>query len=210
MTTTSPCLLRCNQGTRLRLMRSYGCSFGGGGYFVSSIIAHMFAWLLKHIFTGVTLLTSMGTVSYSITPPPVFKENLVKHNLFRYKHHSPPLVWNASLQAAASHWLQRCKFEHDPDRRWGENLYMIQFTPYTSIPKCATSAVVLWYNEVKTYNYSAPTYNHFTQVVWKATRHLGCASKVCPMYDSRYLVISCKYWPHGNVWGQFKRNVLPP
>lgn len=153
------------------------------------------------------MITSVAT---SMAPPSSFVKCLNHHNTFREKHHSPPLIWNTSAQAAASHWLQRCVFEHDPDRRLGENLYMIQYTPYTSMSYYAASAVQLWYNEVKTYNYSAPTYNHFTQVVWKATKQLGCASKVCPIFGGRYLIISCKYYPPGNWIGQFKQNVLRP
>lgn len=170
----------------------------------------MLIWLLKHIFTGASLFASMAVSSTTIAPPPAFQTCLTKHNQFRQKHLSPPLAWNGSLQAAASHWLQRCKFEHDPDRRWGENLYLNQYTPYIRISNYAASASQLWYSEVKNYNYSKPTYNHFTQMVWKATKHLGCASKVCPIYGGKHIIISCKYWPHGNVYGQFKKNVLPP
>lgn len=175
---------------------------------------HMFLWLIKHIFTGVSILTSMALpTALAATPPPVptvFKKAHAKHNLFRQKHHSPPLIWNKTLQAAASHWLQRCVFEHDPDRRWGENLYLSQFTPYTNVSSHAASATQLWYNEVKSYDYNEPKYNHFTQVVWKSTKQLGCSSKYCWIYGGKHIIISCKYYPPGNYIGQFSKNVLRP
>jgi uncharacterized protein YkwD len=180
---------------------------GFWGFFCPHCLVPMFSWLLKHIFTGVTLFASMAQSS---TPPSAFVKNLEQHNIFRKKHHSPPLIWNKTTASAASHWLQRCKFEHDPDRRLGENLYMIQHTPYTKVSYYATSAVKLWYREVIHHNYSAPVYSHFTQVVWKNTKQLGCAAKFCPIYGGKYLLISCKYYPPGNWIGQFKRNVLPP
>jgi len=43
---------------------------------------------------------------------------------------------------------------------------------------------------------------HYTQVVWKSTTHLGCATY------GRHLV--CQYGPSGNFKGRFTQNVLRP
>ncbi|TEB39193.1 hypothetical protein FA13DRAFT_455092 [Coprinellus micaceus] len=39
--------------------------------------------------------------------------------------------------------------------------------------------IQLWADEVADYNPSNPRYSHFTQVVWKGTTGVGCASTQC-------------------------------
>jgi recyclin-1 len=88
-----------------------------------------------------------------------------------------------------------------------------------------TAAIGAWANESKSYDYSAPGFSeqtgHFTQLVWKATRQLGCAVTNCSAYDPNnsngeafgWFVV-CEYAPPGNVVGDgnklFTANVLPP
>ena len=38
---------------------------------------------------------------------------------------------------------------------------------------------------------------HYTQLIWPATREVGCAVAK----DSNYDVLVCRYWPAGNVIG---------
>jgi hypothetical protein len=72
------------------------------------------------------------------------------------------------------------------------------------------NAVNAWYGEEQYYNYNNPGFNsltgHFTQVVWKDTSLLGCAYKDC----GNIIIVSCKYWPPGNVLGYFQTNVKVP
>lgn len=52
-----------------------------------------------------------------------------------------------------------------------------------------TDGIKLWTDEAKDYNPSAPQYSHFTQVVWKATKQVGCFMATCPpgsIFDSQY------------------------
>lgn len=130
-----------------------------------------------------------------------------EHNRYRNIHHSPPVIWNTTVEKAAASWVSNCKFAHDSKRSWGENLYML---PGTIAPQYTRqmikSAIHLWYREVATYNYSAPVYNHFTQVVWKSTKTIGCSYKRC----NEFVLLSCKYYPPGNYKGQFPTNVLRP
>ena len=37
-----------------------------------------------------------------------------------------------------------------------------------------------WNAEAKDYNPQNPTFSHFTQVVWKGTKEVGCAFVTCP------------------------------
>ncbi|GFH25714.1 related to fruiting body protein SC7 [Haematococcus lacustris] len=63
----------------------------------------------------------------------------------------------------------------------------------------------------------ARAWEHDVEIVWAATRYLGCAIGSCSagvtdaagqQYNvDNYLV--CEYWPPGNVFGAFPRNVPP-
>lgn len=96
------------------------------------------------------------------------------------------------------------------DGPYGENLAFGYPDP--------TAAVSAWGDEGQKYNYNLPGFSeetgHFTQLVWRATREVGCAAFDCGYHDEReakdkegrytraqgwYVV--CEYWPAGNVVG---------
>jgi len=95
-------------------------------------------------------------------------------------------------------------FAHPPRLQYGENLYWRS----GRVPSCQ-NALDMWYNEVKWYNYAhggfSPATGHFTQMVWKSSRYVGCASAKSKRTGRIY--IACNYYPAGNVHGQFKANV---
>jgi uncharacterized protein YkwD len=134
-------------------------------------------------------------------------EALSAHNKFRALHHAPALVWDAELANYANDYAQRCQFKHSSSP-YGENLA----TGYPSI----AAAVKIWYDENSHYSYNHPGYSsqtgHFTQVVWKDSKKLGCAYVACNGKNGtpgKFLV--CEYSPHGNVVSRkyFENNVLP-
>lgn len=47
----------------------------------------------------------------------------------------------------------------------------------------------------------------FLQVVWKATKSVGCARKDC---SGGWSYLLCDYLPPGNVIGLFAQNVFKP
>ena len=52
-----------------------------------------------------------------------------------------------------------------------------------------TSGIKGWTDEAKDYDPQNPQYSHFTQVVWKGTKQLGCAFVDCPagsIFPSQY------------------------
>lgn len=134
---------------------------------------------------------------------------LAEHNKYRARHHAPPLTWNTTLADAATRWTSNCLWEHDPQRSYGENLYMMSSEVRQPMSLMTQDAIRLWYEEVNTepYDYNRPTYNHFTQVVWKSSKQLGCGYTHCP---GGHFIMSCKYSPPGNYIGQSAANVLPP
>ncbi len=85
-----------------------------------------------------------------------------------------------------------------------------------------------WYEEVAEYNYDDPgsvefgKIGHFTQMVWKATKQLGCGRAECTTNspfgtDDTWHLVVCRYAPPGNMmsfppdeYKNFKTNVLPP
>lgn len=69
----------------------------------------------------------------------------------------------------------------------------------------------MWYDEVSKYSYSNPVFSpatgHFTQVVWKSTRMVGCG--VAMGKNGKVYGVS-QYTAAGNIQGRFSDNVLPP
>lgn len=56
-------------------------------------------------------------------------------------------------------------------------------------------------------------WGHLSQMVWKATRHVGCATVVCPSLGnaggSNVPFTVCNYSPAGNMAGGYRDNVGP-
>ena len=69
----------------------------------------------------------------------------------------------------------------------------------------AQQAVNLWASEAANYNYANNTCSgvcgHYTQIVWRDTRKLGCAIGDCPNLTYRTSLV-CDYGPGGNIGGQ--------
>lgn len=135
-------------------------------------------------------------------PPenPIAEKNvyLKFHNEKRCWHNVGNLLWDESLAASSKRHAERCVFAHDATANAGENLAI-------GYPKDEL-AMKAWYNEVSLYQGDwSPSVGHFTQMVWKGTTQIGCATARCP--QGRFLV--CRYLPAGNVLNQFQSNVLP-
>lgn len=135
------------------------------------------------------------------------------HNADRAKHSAPPLTWSPTLASAAASWAAKCKWQHTPNNPYGQNI-----AAGTAANFGASDACTMWYDEIAKYNFAQGLYSdatgHFTQMVWKGSRQLGCAVQVCTAQQmglgstgsARYVV--CNYDPPGNVIGQFLQNVL--
>lgn len=134
------------------------------------------------------------------------RELLEAHNRYRAHHCARPLVWSADLARTASDWAaalrdDNCAFQHS-QTAYGENL-----AAGTSLSGAA--AVELWYREAEQYNYRRHGFSmatgHFTQLVWAATRAVGCGTARC---QGMQLWV-CHYDPPGNVLSLFPENVQP-
>jgi len=132
---------------------------------------------------------------------------LARHNQHRPRHCAPELAWSEEAARAAQAWAERlaheCTFKHSSSK-YGENLWM-----GTAGAFGPEQVVDSWYSESKGYDYARPGFSmrtgHFTQLVWRATRRLGCGTATCKGNQ----IWVCNYEPPGNVEGEFRENVLP-
>ncbi len=131
------------------------------------------------------------------------------HNRVRAKHCASPLRWSKKLAASAQSWAdglakRGCAMQHSGGK-YGENL-----AAGTRGMLDAAAAVAMWYGEAKSYSFRRGGFSmktgHFTQVVWRGTKELGCGRASCGGMD----VFVCQYDPPGNVEGQYRDNVQAP
>lgn len=133
------------------------------------------------------------------------------HNRARVAVGAPPLVWNAELAQDAARYAavlaETRDFKHSTGVRGripeGENLFMGSRGAYRY-----DEMVQLWVDERRGYRAGVvPDISttgrwqdvaHYTQIVWRRTREVGCA--IASSVRDDYLV--CRYSPPGNVVGQ--------
>lgn len=143
------------------------------------------------------------------------------HNGLRALHCAQPLQWSRKLAHGAQAYAEQqaaagCQLVHSPDAlasKVGENLAILP-----SARDDIGVAVAAWYGEAASYDFSNPgfssTTGHFSQLVWKSSRLLGCGAAACG--DGRQFVV-CNYNSPGNITnvpGAFGENVqaepVPP
>lgn len=162
--------------------------------------------------------TSTTKTTTAITATPDFSAILDLHNDLRRQHGAADLHWSLSLQEAARAVAQKCEFRHSRLGN-GENLFALLGQVTADLGVQATRA---WYAERDRYSFDNPGFSpstgHFTQVVWKHTRQLGCwEEKSCRSLEpwlslsslrgARIGFVVCEYSPPGNVMGTFSENV---
>lgn len=136
------------------------------------------------------------------TPFSLARSMLTAHNNVRTKVKDPPLEWSDKLAAHAQEWantlLSRREFFHRPDSRYGENLFEIR-----GASAQPAEVVRAWASEERNYNYGTNSCRgvcgHYTQIVWRSTRKLGCA---VARGGGREVWV-CNYDPPGNWVGKW-------
>ncbi|TFK97057.1 CAP domain-containing protein [Pterulicium gracile] len=131
------------------------------------------------------------------------------HNRLRAQHGAESLTWNDDLANAAQYWANQCGFRHSNGLMGplGENLAAGAGPEYFTIE----NALKIWADESSDYHSYNPVPSHFTQMVWKASREVGCAVAECDgIFDASFgpaQFYVCEYAPAGNLIGQFAENV---
>ena len=128
------------------------------------------------------------------------KAVLSAHNNVRWLKSLPPLEWDEDLEnIAASHAYELtgvCTLRHNTRKGLGENLAM------TPISWNSRRVVRMWALEEKNYDYKnnrcIGICGHYTQLVWKTTKFVGCAISEC----KGYIITVCNYSPPGNWIGR--------
>lgn len=153
---------------------------------------------------------SISTVSFDLEK--LREEMLSRHNYLRSQHHTKELVRDSSLEKYAlnftNYLITLDHLEHSPSRLnddyIGENICAGRYSS-----TIGTDCVNLWYSEEPNFDYKKNEFDancgHFTQIVWKNTKELGCGMS-CDEKD--HCVVSCNYYPSGNFYGQFTSNVF--
>lgn len=126
---------------------------------------------------------------------------LAAHNAVRANAGVPPLEWSSRLAMRAHSWaetlLARNEFAHSPKSPYGENLFKVSGAHVS--PR---QVVDQWAAEARDYDYRSNrcknVCGHYTQIVWRATREVGCGVARTDKVE----IWVCDYDPPGNVVGQ--------
>jgi len=159
---------------------------------------------------------------------------LYHHNIHRCNHSAPALTYNEEIAGYAATLAATCNFHHDltiGGVSYGQNIadYMgsgFDVEALGAESQVASSITDMWYNgELGAYPESgygqdnpsfsdADAWDHFSQLVWKSSTSVGCATQYCPTgelaagWEGWFTV--CNYQVAGNMGGEYGANVLPP
>ncbi|CAI5499411.1 unnamed protein product [Closterium sp. Naga37s-1] len=135
---------------------------------------------------------------------------LEEHNKARQEVGVPDLAWDDAVAASAAEWASElvslgCPLEHGGAEGLGQNLYWL--SPAALTPEEDRGAVQSWVEEKADWTPSpipdgcadGKMCGHYTQVVWRDTTHVGCASAQCPDGSGMWV---CDYSPPGNFDGE--------
>ncbi|KAJ5491181.1 hypothetical protein N7539_002748 [Penicillium diatomitis] len=154
---------------------------------------------------------------------------LYNHNVHRSNHSASSLDWSADLESSAKVLASRCVYEHDvsiPGGSIAAGSYGQNIGYGVEASDVGVMITNLMYNDEINYfpqPYGSPNpdmtlfdkWGHFSQIVWKGTTHVGCATVTCPnlgnVDSSMALPFTvCNYYPAGNVGTEYGDNVLAP
>ncbi|KAK9101693.1 hypothetical protein Sjap_018947 [Stephania japonica] len=116
----------------------------------------------------------------------------------------PPLTWDNHLESYAQWYANQrradCSLIHS-NGLYGENIFWGSGDGWAP-----GQAVADWLSEAKWYNHwtnsceEGQECGHYTQIVWRGTRRVGCATVVCD--GGSGVFITCNYDPPGNYLGE--------
>jgi pathogenesis-related protein 1 len=147
--------------------------------------------------TGMLLcLTCNGNAGGSMA-----QEMVSAHNFQRRRVGSPPLAWSDDLATRAQEWattlIEQGMYAPRHDGVFGQNLFEISGGSANPV-----QVVSAWASEAANYNHTTNSCTarcgHYTQVVWRSTRFVGCGVA----RNANREVWVCDYAPHGNTIGE--------
>ncbi|KAL9275516.1 Pathogenesis-related protein [Drosera capensis] len=150
-------------------------------------------------FTLAIFLLAMAHISYASTDQEIF---LAKHNAARASVGVGPVTWDETLASYARNFTESIKnacYPYSSGGLYGENVAVGYGAETVDL---ATNS---WINEKSYYDHSSnkcvggKVCKHYTQVVWRNSKRIGCASVVC---GAGWPYRLCEYYPRGNIPGQ--------
>lgn len=150
-----------------------------------------------------TRTPAAGSLALSATEAAAMVE---AHNTWRSQVGVGPLGWDHELSAYAQQYVQTlagsCGLRHSQGSGHGENL-----AAWTR-PSPPTQAVAQWGEEKSSYRggggpmrHTDMAASHYTQMVWRDTRRVGCGRTTCTKGGITWTLLSCNYSPAGNMMG---------
>ncbi|GFS36094.1 CAP (Cysteine-rich secretory proteins, Antigen 5, and Pathogenesis-related 1 protein) superfamily protein [Actinidia rufa] len=132
---------------------------------------------------------------------------LASQNVARLVQQVPSLVWDEKLASYAKWYANQrqwdCDLRHS-NGPYGENIFWGSGKDWTP-----AQAAIAWVGERRWYNNwsnscaDGQECGHYTQIVWRTTRRIGCARVVCAGWDrGRGVFMTCNYDPPGNYIGE--------
>ncbi|KAL3467644.1 CAP domain-containing protein [Aspergillus heterothallicus] len=174
--------------------------------------------------TTTTTTTTQATQSAEPTTNSYQGTVLFSHNVHRANHSSTDLTWSSDLEASAQALAAACVYQHDTSINGGGYGQNIGYG--VSSDDVAVMISNLMYNDEapyfeNLYGEASPDmgqfekWGHFSQIVWKGTTQVGCATVVCNSLgnvDSSVAVpfTVCNYSPPGNYDGEYADNIARP
>src|ERR1035437_2735465 len=137
------------------------------------------SWLLIVLAgTGGAQWRRFGEGRQAVASSSLARGTLAAHNAVRARVEMAPLAWSDRLAARSQDWadtlLARKQFGHRPNSTYGENLFEIG-----GATASAAQVVNGWAAESRDYDYNSNrcrgVCGHYTQIVWGATKEVGCA-----------------------------------
>uniref|UniRef100_A0A6S6SD88 SCP-like extracellular n=1 Tax=uncultured Thiotrichaceae bacterium TaxID=298394 RepID=A0A6S6SD88_9GAMM len=167
-------------------------------------------------------VTACTTVSGPVAPAFTGQQGMLQaHNQVRARLGLPALTWSGELVRYSQSWANHlvsnnsCRMQHrshagSNPKKYGENLFWGSALKWSdgrreSQKITAQEVAREWAIEVQHYSYSRNSCRpgeqcgHYTQMVWRDTRQVGCAMTLCPDQGQIWV---CSYNPPGNWVGQ--------
>jgi hypothetical protein len=177
-------------------------------------------------------------------PPAEWSGMLTAHNNERANYCAAPLTWSLDLANGAKEYADKCILDtHGNPSGIGENMADRGISPH-KFPASSDEVAYeeTWGCERTEFHFDAPEIvggfktdchtgangqkpvnGHFTQVVWRSTKQLGCARAECPVKDKegkpkkddqgKEIKVThwvCRYSPGGNDSSKLADNVRQP
>ena len=174
--------------------------------------------MFRAIFLTAIFATLLPATVHAQNDLYTFNEGAIgAHNRFRAMHGAANLDYDQAMAVSAKKYAEELartnSFQHSNYPGVGENLYSMSSSSSYSVQEVNKSGIVAterWYKEKDNYEFSRPGFamntGHFTQVVWKGTKKIGCGAALSQ--SDRKVYVVCQYSPPGNYESRFPENVL--